>query len=102
MPSSSKCPHTNPCKGLPRCINLQVRLYLNTTNGTFPSSSIIHTVCTTSARIQMPTWRKCGVLLSLATTRTLTDDFFGGFRGCGGGSSGSSNGGTERGDTGLL
>jgi hypothetical protein len=50
----------------------------------------------------MPTWRKRGVLLSLATTRTLTDDFFGGFRGSGGGCSGSSNGGTERGDTGLL
>src|ERR1700733_10781814 len=102
MPSSSKCPHRDPCKGLTRCINLQVRLYLNTTNRTFPSSSIIHTMCTTSACIQMPTWRKRGILLSLATTRTLTDNFFGSFCGCCGGRCGSSNGGTERGDTGLL
>src|SRR5271155_761136 len=71
-------------------------------NRTFPSSSIIYTVCTTSACVQMPTWRKRGILLSFATTRTLTDDFFGGFCRCGGGCSGSSNGGTERGDTGLL
>src|SRR5277367_1837702 len=102
MPPSSKCPHTDPCKGLTRRIDLQVRLYLNTTNRTFPSSSIIHTMRTTSACIQMATWRKCGILLSFATTRTLTDDFFGSFCGCSSGCSSSRNGGTERGDTALL
>src|SRR5271170_7031305 len=59
-------------------------------------------MCTTSACIQMSTWRKCGILLSLATTRTLTDDFFCCFCGCGGRCCGSSNGGTERRDTRLL
>lgn len=57
---------------------------------------------TFSAGIEMTTWRKCGILLSFAATRTLTDDFFGGFCGSSCGCCGCGNGGAERGNDGLL